>query len=180
MVKEYKFYGTEKQAQQIAADLLALWTENPARPPIYVKFMDAKIYKTDKQNSTFHGLLDIYWESGLSSYADPEKMRSYYKSLAGLIKHKFIKEELPLTLIEKKMLYAVVERLPFSTIAKQAIYKALRGESSEKKECSWSDASKKGAIVALDCLINDMIASGVNSDRFNRAMQDITKGSWEL
>lgn len=51
--------------------------------------------KSREQNNLFHSLLQCFWESGCSSFADYDDLRAYYKRVAGLVKPcgKFLKEQ---------------------------------------------------------------------------------------
>lgn len=101
-------------------------------------------YKTRKQNSLFHQLLDEFWKSGHSSYRDPDKLRNHYKKMAGLIKTDRAEIE------------------GFIVIKETHI--------------SWADVEKTQASIAIDCLINDMFESGVNTPNFQKIMRGI--GQW--
>lgn len=53
-----------------------------------IDIMSEEAYKTYKQNRLFHALLNIFWDSGCSSYLSYDDMRLSYKRLAGLVKNK--------------------------------------------------------------------------------------------
>lgn len=52
---------------------------------VCVKFMTPEAAKTDEQNRLFHALLNVFWDSGCSSFVDIDDMRLYYKRTAGLV-----------------------------------------------------------------------------------------------
>jgi len=52
---------------------------------VYLKIMNKSQYKSDKQNRTFHSLLQCFWLSGCSSFKDYDELRLYYKDIAGLV-----------------------------------------------------------------------------------------------
>ncbi len=52
---------------------------------VCVKLMTPEAAKTDEQNRLFHALLNVFWDSGCSSFMDMDDMRLYYKRTAGLI-----------------------------------------------------------------------------------------------
>lgn len=47
--------------------------------------MTLQAYKSRKQNSLFHQLLDEFWKDGSSSFDDPDELRKHYKKMADLI-----------------------------------------------------------------------------------------------
>jgi|GEM_PF-3237589 len=181
-------FSSANQINQVYDAVLDAWEKSPIMPktgikqPIYIKIMDGKQYKTNKQNALFHSLLEIFWSSGLASFDSPMELRRYYKEIAGLVKRESIevKRQLQITKFEKEMLHECLKRLNFSYLGRQSIYTALRGVNKTEMihEISWADASKKGAKIALDCLIKDMCQAGVNGAKFDAIMQEITKGIW--
>lgn len=52
-----------------------------------IDIMSEESYKTYKQNRLFHSLLNIFWDSGCSSYTSYDNMRLTYKRLGGLVKN---------------------------------------------------------------------------------------------
>jgi hypothetical protein len=186
--REFRYEGNEAFADTIAAELKEQYlaqeptANGQTRQPIFVKFFSPTAFKSHKQNALFHSLLGIYWESGCSSYRDPEDMRGHFKAIAGLKKsQKTIRREgLNLPDTKKKKLWAAIMGLKFTDDENAVIFKALNCEvvEFESKNESWGDATKKGARLALDCLIQEMVEAGVNTQEFNEVMKQITKGEW--
>jgi hypothetical protein len=51
-----------------------------------IDIMSPEAYKTYKQNRLFHSLLNVFWDSGCSSYLNYDDLRRSYKRLCGLVK----------------------------------------------------------------------------------------------
>lgn len=123
---------------------------------VIIGAFDLDSFKSNKQNSLFHGLLSLYWDSGCSSFISYDEMREHYKKIAGLIDMETIS---PLSQETKYMLYKAIKLLPMSEEEKIKTYTLLKGII--KKEKSWSSVSKEDAKRAIDSLLHDMDQSNV-------------------
>jgi hypothetical protein len=181
---KFHFAGNLQALPNIGEWVKGIYLDQPVnakgeRQDLIITCQSPKQWKTNEQNRFFHALLTLYWESGQSSYDSPASMRTHFKEIAGCIDKevKKITTELDLTLEAKKGLFIAIETwakaVRLSERSKAKIYNALRGESRVEtiKESSWADASKKGATLAIDCLINEMIEAGVNSQKFDEMIK---------
>jgi len=121
-------------------------------------------HKTDEQNKTFHMLLSMYWESGLSSFNDYFDMRYHYKKIAGLIKE----EEQKIDTELREFLLSVYKEMPNVSIKPKLVQLV---KNKKIKELSWSYVEKDKARLAIDSLINDMVESGYSSKRFDKMLE---------
>ena len=123
--------------------------------PLVLEKIEVKKYKTLKQNATFHKLLDLYWQSGYSSFSSYEDLRNHYKTIAGLIKFKEIinlKEE------TKQILKQCIEMLTLEENDKIVLKNLMNGKAQTIE--SWADVSKEKAQYTLNQLISDIVDSG--------------------
>ena len=134
----------------------------------YVEILDEKQYKSKKQNNLFHSLLMCFWESKLSSFDSYKELRNHYKRIAHLCE---IEWENTLPEQIKQILWKAIKLLPIPKRYLDEICELLRGRVVTWH--SWSECSKEMARLTLDQLINDMIAAGVNSKKFESIMRDI-------
>lgn len=137
----------------------------------YVEVVDEKKYKTNQQTRLFHSLLMCFWKSGCSSFNSYEDLRNHYKEVAHLLEFVFkndLKEE------TKQMLWKAVKILPLEKEELSRVVELLRGRVLIWH--SWSECSKEMATVALNQLINDMFAAGVDSSSQGKKFEEIMKG----
>lgn len=137
----------------------------------YVEVVDEKKYKTNQQTRLFHSLLMCFWKSGCSSFNSYEDLRNHYKEVAHLLEFVFrndLKEE------TKQMLWKAVKILPLEKEELSRVIELLRGRVLIWH--SWSECSKEMATVALNQLINDMFAAGVDSSSQGKKFEEIMKG----
>ncbi|MCM1497237.1 MAG: hypothetical protein NC124_02105 [Clostridium sp.] len=137
---------------------------------VYISLMDENSYKTNSQNRLFHGLLDVFWRSGCSSFESYEDMRVHYKQIAGLVEISYQNDLLPFT---KKCLFKAIKLLPISISEYNKIILYLKGQ--KMKELSWSKATKENAVSAIDALIYDMNESGVVVSKCGKEYERILK-----
>jgi len=116
--------------------------------------------KSINQNSVFHKLLEIYWESGVSSFISYEALRDYYKKIAGLIEVEYsnsLSEE------AKNYLWHCIKAGKrtgaLDTDSYMEVVELLKGRVIKHK--SWGSVSKKKATLAINTLLDDMFKSGV-------------------
>jgi len=122
---------------------------------VYFQVVTKEKAKSIAQNRTFHGLLGMWVKSGDSSFDDVEHAKAYYKLHAGIIEcYLYIDGEK----IEKVATRnEIPEHVPLHRC------RAIAG--------SWSRATRKQAITAIDMLIADMHKSGYSSKRFDEMME---------
>lgn len=184
-IRDFCYEGNDRVIDTIARELRTQWANQKMnangeiKTPIYVKFYSPTAYKTQKQNSLFHSLLTIYWQSGLSSYSSMKEMRDHFKEIAGLKVIKRTVEEvgLALSMNDKRKLLKQIKAAGFGDDEQKIIYAALRGQRTTETVQfeSWAEATKEGARIALDCLINEMVEAGVSGGKFDEIMQEIQK-----
>jgi hypothetical protein len=128
--------------------------------------------KTNNQNRLFHGLLQAFWESGMSSFLSYEDLRDYYKRIAGLIE---LKRTNPLKEETKNILYKAIKLLPITDQEKQRTYDLLKGKQEFCK--SWAEVSKDKATFAIKHLLNDCVMSGayITSEKVKSIVDDMEK-----
>lgn len=156
--------------------------------------MTDKELKSNKQNSFFHDLLKLFWDSHKSSFESYEDLRLAYKEKAGLVKY----EKLPMCNMLRKTLGALwlclsspekeeLKRLIEITTSKNVkILLTLILQFSETnlatklehlinngkvKELSWAHVKKDNAIIAIKLLIQDMNKATVNGKKFDDIMK---------
>lgn len=134
----------------------------------YVEILDEKQYKSKKQNNLFHSLLKCFWESKLSSFESYKELRNHYKRIAHLCDVQW-ENTLPEQI--KQILWKAIKLLPIPKRYLDEICELLRGRVITWH--SWGDCSKEMASLTLDQLINDMIAAGVNSKKFQDIMREL-------
>ena len=139
---------------------------------IYIELLNPKQYKSRKQNSTFHSLLDCFWDSGCSSFISPNDMRFSYKKAGGLVDMLF--ENTNLTEETKHMVWEALKILPLETSQRLEVINLLRGRV--EKERSWSSATKKQATRAIDMILHDMDESGVITSKEGKHYEEILEG----
>ena len=190
--RHFTFSGNRQWAEEIAKNLVEeYFAQKPsaktgARDDIIVSFTTPKKFKTNKQNALFHSLLTVYFESGMSSYRDYDDMRSHFKKIAGLVSEysETVSQSLPLTMEQKRIVFAYITKAckiaGVSEHVQNEMFSRLRGDTHyvHKNERSWADVSKDGARRTLDCLINEMIEAGVNSDKFEQIMKSLDDNSY--
>lgn len=142
----------------------------------WVEILTDKQYKSNRQNSLFHSLLNIFWCSGCSSFINYDEMRRYYKRLTGLIEVNYSNDLKEAT---KNMLWKSIKILPIEDKERIKLIDILKGR--REKELSWSEATKEQARIALNSLINDMNESGVIGSKEGNKYSSILKslGEWE-
>jgi len=103
---------------------------------------------TERQNKTFHALVQCYWTSGCHSYTayNYEHFRSLMKLYLG----------------------AGMEK--FWNLANEDGTPCPMGRPDHRLK-SWSDYTKKERQLTIDNIINEMFLVGVNSKRFNEILQ---------
>lgn len=134
----------------------------------YLEVLEEKQYKSRQQNALFHSLLMCFWESKLSSFESYEELRNHYKRVAHLCD---VKWENRLKDTTKQILWRAIKMLPLPQSELAEITELLKGRVVTWR--SWAECSKEMASLTLDQLINDMIAAGVNSKKFESIMRDI-------
>lgn len=138
-------------------------------PQVYIR-MGLPSFKSRKQNSLFHGLLGMLWESGCSSYLGYDDMRKHYKKLAGLIKiehcNNLISDE------GKSKIWNACKDLDLSDDDLWGFIELMKGRI--EIESSWSDAKKSKATSTIKCLMNEMDESNVaGSSVGNKYMETV-------
>jgi hypothetical protein len=102
---------------------------------------------TERQNKTFHALIQCYWTSGCHSY----NARSYEHFRA----------------LMKLYLGAGTEK--YYSLVNEDGTKCPNGRIAYRLK-SWSDYTKKERQLTIDNIINEMFLVGVNSNRFNEIL----------
>lgn len=120
-----------------------------------VYIMTPEQYKSNRQNSLFHSLLQELWNCGVSSYDTYEDLRDHYKELAGLITYKKI---VSFEVSEKSMIYKALKLLPLKKSTFDKLWRLLSGEIEVHH--SWADVSKSSATFSINTLINDCSTLG--------------------
>lgn len=120
-------------------------------------------HKSQAQNRTFYMLLDLYWNSGLSSFNDSFDMKYHYKKICGLIKE----EEQQIDPELREFLLEVYKKMPNVRIKPKLVQLV---KNKKIIELSWSNVTKDNARLAINSLVNDMVQSGVNGKRFDSVM----------
>lgn len=138
---------------------------------VFFEFMSEAAYKSDKQNRTFHALLQCFWASGCSSFLTFDKMREHYKRYAGLIK---LKTGTPLEDFTKQALFKAVKLLPISQEQRARVIERL--QDKYEKELSWSEVTKENATRTIEQIKDDMDAAGVIDSRMGKKYQEILQG----
>lgn len=123
-------------------------------------------YKTKSQNSTFHKLLSVYFESGVSSYKDETEMRLKFKKLAGLVEPKKLN-------ISDALLHFLREC--YKILPNNALKEELGNliNFGSEKELSWSYVKKDKASFAINQLINEMYDAEVRSSQVGKEFESI-------
>jgi hypothetical protein len=103
---------------------------------------------TERQNKTFHALVQCYWTSGCHSYA----ARSY-EHFRALVK-----------------LYLGAGTEKYYSLVNEDGMPCPKGRIAYRLK-SWSDYTKKERQLTIDNIINEMFLVGVNSNRFNEILQ---------
>lgn len=137
----------------------------------YIEVLDEKQYKTQRQTRAFHALLMCFWKSGCSSFESYEDMRNFYKERAHLLEYIFrndLKEE------TKKMLWKAIKLLPLDKDELTKVTYLLKGRVLVWH--SWSECSKEMATLALDNIIHDMFAAGVDTSSQSKKFKEIMEG----
>jgi hypothetical protein len=130
--------------------------------------LEDSVYGSNAQNSAFHALVMEYWRSGLH----PKYGGSPYDEFRDRIK-------LTLGAGFEAYVYAVIEN------GKPRIYQVKKYEDIPEdvrtdpdyrgmirgKLKSWADYNKKERQRTIDNLLDDMIATGVNSEKFQEIME---------
>lgn len=162
-------YNIDQRFEELKSEILARLEEDKE---FYIDILDKKQYKSQKQNKTFHSLLDCFWSSGCSSFMNKDEMRFYYKRSVGLIDMLYdnsnISEE------TKEMLWKAIKLLPLETTQRIEVVGLLKGKVV--KERSWSIATKKQATQAIDMILHDMDESGVITSSQGKHYEEILGG----
>lgn len=137
----------------------------------YVEILSEKQFKTRRQNSLFHSLLDCFWESGCSSFESKKSMRFHYKEIAHLIEYVY---ENDLEESTKQMLWKAIKLLPIEPSERAKVIELLKGKV--QIEHSWAESTKSMAKEAIDQLLRDMHQAGVNTKKFEEILRSI--GEW--
>lgn len=137
-----------------------------------IDVIEDKKIKTYLQNSTFHSLLQAFWESGCSSFNNYEDLRNYYKRIAGLITYKKI---IDLKEDTKTYLKKCFDILPLEENEKIILNKMLKGEVEVWN--SWSEVKRDKATIVISQLINDCMDSGVyaSSKKVQEIIDELNK-----
>ena len=138
---------------------------------VEIEVFSEKQYKTLKQNNLFHSLLNIFWESGVSSFFSYFAMRLFYKRFAGLVKYKY---ENDLQESTKTILWNFVKATQFEQGEKEKVIELLKGRVLEVD--SWSDVTKENATRTIDQLMRDMDEAGVLGTDKGKKYEEVLKG----
>jgi len=142
---------------------------------VEIEVFNEKHYKTLKQNNLFHSLLNIFWESGVSSFFSYFAMRLFYKRFAGLVKYKY---ENDLKESTKTILWNFVKATQFEHGEKEKVIELLKGRVLEVD--SWSDVTKENALRTISQLKRDMDEAGVLGTDKGKKYEEVLKkiGDW--
>lgn len=134
--------------------------------------MSERAYKTEKMNRLFHSLLTCYWNSGCSSYPSYDDLRTHFKDIAGLVDVEY--PATGLTYYTKVALFKAIKLLPISSQQKEIVYQLLRGKRNIER--SWAEASKSGALDAINALMKEMDEARVITSPEGKKYEEILKG----
>lgn len=142
----------------------------PAVGKSYV--MEEAATATGEQNRAFHALLGEYWRSGLHS-SDAPNFADFRKQV--LVRRGAGHEKIVFTSIETGSdgkLKAVIHQVKTLDEVPREIFR----DPDLKKMVlaapkSWTEYTKTERTMTIDNLITDMIASGVNSDKFAQIIE---------
>ncbi len=162
-------YNIDQRFEELKSEILARLEDEKE---LYIDILDKKQYKSRKQNSTFHSLLDCFWNSGCSSFLSKDEMRFNYKRAVGLIDMLF--DNSNISQETKDMVWKALKILPLETTQRIEVINLLRGKVV--KERSWSIATKKQAAEAIDMILHDMDESGVISSKEGKHYEEILEG----
>jgi hypothetical protein len=109
---------------------------------------------TERQNKTFHALVQCYWTSGCHSYN--AKSYEHFRALM------------------KLYLGAGTEK--YYSLVNEDGTKCPKGRIAYRLK-SWADYSKKERQLTIDNIINEMFLVGVNSNRFNEILRGMEEQS---
>lgn len=126
---------------------------------VYFHVVTKEKAKSIAQNRTFHGLLGMWVKSGHSSYEDVEHAKAYYKLKASII---------------DCYLYIDGEKIE-KVATRDEIPAHIPLHSCRRIAGSWSRATRKQAIAAIDMLIDDMYKSGYSSKRFDEMLESFAE-----
>ena len=162
-------YNIDQRFEELKSEILARLEDEKE---LYIDILDKKQYKSRKQNNTFHSLLDCFWNSGCSSFAEKNYMRHYYKKAVGLVDMLF--EDNNLTEETRQMVWKAIKILPLETTQRIEVINLLKG----RIECerSWGIATKKQAREAIDMILHDMDESGVITSSQGKKYEEILGG----
>lgn len=138
---------------------------------VFFELVSEEAYLSDKQNRTFHALLQCFWASDCSSFSSFDKLREHYKRFGGLIK---LKTGTPLEDFTKKALFKAIQLLPISKEQRDRVIERL--QDKYEKELSWSEITKKDATRTIEEIKKDMDAAGVIDSRMGKKYQEILDG----
>lgn len=141
-------------------------TQEYKRQVVTIKGFES--WKSDKQNRTFHKLLELFWDSGCSSHLCYEAMRRKFKEIAGLVKVKY--ENNFISKKGKKIIWEAIKRLDLSEDDLQGAIELLKGRI--EKEGSWSDAKQDKATRAIKMLLEEMDESGVIASKVGKKYEE--------
>ena len=113
--------------------------------------------KTQAQNRTFHKLLTMYWDSGLSSYSSYEQMRNKFLIVAKLI---------------REFMYADENCKVHNVKTKEEIPAHVLLKDCRVVVDSWANVTKKNAAKAIQALIDEMLKTGVASLEFDKMITE--------
>lgn len=120
---------------------------------------------TNPQNRFFHELIKIWFSSGLHSYeGDYNKVRDFIKRDigSGFISYVYINDE-----------YSFSDAFNYEDIPEHIRKDKTRIRGKLK---SWADYTKKERMSTIQGLIDNMIASGVNSKAFDSIVMEFNNG----
>lgn len=128
--------------------------------PFVVIFQEVEKWKSQKQNRTFHALLNLFFKSGCFSHnaKTVDELKDYYKNKVGMIDYY-------LYFNTKAIVRAkCIDDIPPYISRENACRKVLK---------SWSKASKKEAKNAIELLISEMLQSRVEQTSYGKQFHKI-------
>jgi len=153
--------------KEIEKERRLIGTKDHKKQVFIMKGIDA--YKSDKQNRTFHKLLELFWDSAYSSYLCYDSMRRKFKEIAGLVKieyrNNFISDE------GKLMIWNAIKGLALSKDDRKGAIELLRGRI--EKEGSWADATQKKATRTIKMILEEMDESGVIGSKVGKEYGEV-------
>ena len=159
----------EEKSEEVLQKIKDFLTEHRE---VYIELLTSTQYKSRKQNSTFHSLLDCFWDSGCSSFQSPTDMRFNYKKEVGLVEMFFVNTTL--TERTKYMVWEAIKILPLETTQRLEVINLLKGKV--EREHSWAIATKKQATRAIDLILSDMDNAEVITSKEGKHYEEILEG----